>query len=375
MSDQFQDTMSKGREAAARRLWAEAERCFGEAQRLQPASAEAAFNLGRIVYIGGDVARSMSLFTQAVTADPLHIKALTALVQCLTEAGREPDAVAAAAKGLSALRARADVAPASYNLVYSHMAHAYRRLHDLPRAAECYRAMLAANPADTVTQHLLAAAEGKLTQAYAADFAKAFFDNLAGTFDKHLVQKLDYAAPQVLAVTLHEMRADKACIPAVLDLGCGTGLMGQALAPHFRVTRLVGIDLSANMLREAEKRALYSEVIQGDIAAVLSGRDEPFNLITAADVFIYMGDLAPVFTQAARLLRPDGLFAFSVEISPSDDIELQSNGHYRHGRSYIARLAAEHGFNIARAADAPVRKEAGEDVMGYYVYLTKVHHD
>ncbi len=375
MSDQFQDHMNKGREAAARQLWPEAERYFGEALRLQPGSADALFNLGRIAYIGTDAPRAMSLFTRTVAADPLHIKALAALVQCLTEAGREPDAVAAAAKGLSALRARADIAPASYNLVYSHMAHAYRRLHDLPRAADCYRAMLAANPADTVTQHLLAAAEGKLTQAYAADFAKAFFDNLAGTFDKHLVQKLAYAAPTILAETLHDMRGHADSFPAVLDLGCGTGLMGQALAVQFRVTRLIGIDLSANMLREAEKRGLYSELIQGDIAAVLSGRDELFNLIIAADVFIYMGELKPVFAHAARLLRTDGLFAFSVELSPSDDIELQSNGHYRHSRNYIARLAAEHGFSIARAADAPVRKEASEDVMGYYVYLTRAHHD
>lgn len=370
MSDQFQDCLSNGLEAAARQKWAEAEHFFGEAVRLQPTSAIAAFNLGRIAYIREDTERASSCFMTALAADPLHIKALAALVQTLTELERESEAVMAADKGLAALRARPDIAPASYNILYSHMAHAYRRLRAFSPMAECYRRMLAANPTDTVAQHLLAAAEGRHAGARAADFAKAFFDNMAAKFDKHL-QRLAYAAPDTLAAALHHMRPDAGAFATVLDLGCGTGLMGQALVRYFRITRLVGVDLSDQMLHAAQGRGLYAELVLGNIIEVLSARSDHFNLIIAADVFIYVSELSPIFAQARRLLKPGGMFAFSLEISRGEDVELQSNGHYRHDAGYIARLAAQYGFALTQAADGPLRKEAGEDVIGRYVYLAK----
>ncbi len=344
---------------------------FTRALALDPAMGESAFNLGRIAYLGDDRAQAAEAFAAAVKAEPGHVKALAALIQTLTELQRETEAVALGAKAIAALEGRTDVPVAGLNEARQHMAHAYRRLGDITQAAACYRAIIAADPSDKVARHLLAAAQGEITEEYAGAFAKNFFENFAETFDEHLVGRLNYAAPGQLAKDLLGLRSDPDAFPAVLDLGCGTGLAGLALAGKFRIAQLVGIDISEKMLAEAAKRCLYTDLIAGDAVAVMAARNDQFDLVVAADVLLYAGSLEPVFTQVLRLLKPDAVFAFSVEISPTADFDLAANGHYRHNRNYIARLATSLGFQIARAVDAPLRKEAYQLVDAHYVYLIK----
>ncbi len=333
---------------------------------------EAAFNLGRINYSRGERAHAIAYFRRAVEVGPTHAKALAALVQTLSELQHEKEAVAAALKGLPVLEG-SGAAPTVLNEVRHHLAHAYRRLGDIAAAADCYRAMVAADPTDAVAQHLLAASEGKVNAGSASGFAKAFFDNLAGTFDEHLVGRLGYGSPARLLADLGALRHDPASFASVLDLGCGTGLMARALAEKYTMPNLVGLDISEKMLQEAAKRGLYSALVAGDLLTGMRARMDAFDLIIAADVFIYVPDLAPVMPEAARLLRPRGLFAFTVEISALADVELATNGHHRHNKDHLLRTAAASGLTLAHTADAPIRKEATEMVLGHYIYLEKTN--
>jgi len=348
----------------------EAVASLTRALELNPRLAEAAFNLGRIAYVQENVGRAAECFRHAVAVNPLHIKAVASLMQTLTELQRGSDAIAVGEDSLARLQAQAAIAPASYNMVRSQLAQAYRQGGNLPAAAACYRAILAADPDDKVTAHLLAAAEGNVSQAHAKDFAKASFDALAAGFDHHLVDHLKYRAPGLLAGALSELHPDKNSFPAVLDLGCGTGLIGAALAKDFAIQKLVGVDLSPNMLREAAKRGLYAELIGNDVVSAMSARADRFDLIIAADVLVYVGALEQVFEQASRLLNSRGMFVFTVEVSAAADLELESTGHYRHGKAYISRLAHAHGFEITRLTEDVIRTEVNRDVAGLYVYLT-----
>jgi predicted TPR repeat methyltransferase len=436
MNDAFHEYNSKGKAAAACGDWAEAERWFNEALRLQPhsvhilrklgtalvslkkfkeaesiwqravhaepqsadnqqmlgsvymvrgalaaaalhleralalnpAHAETAFKLARIAYAGDDIARAAEYFLKALAANPLHIGALAGGVQTLTELRRPAEAIVQGEKGLEILRARADIPAVRYNVVVAYLANAYRQTSDLAGARKCYRAVLAADPGDSVARHMLAAAEGDVAQAQPKDYARIAFDGMAATFDKHLVERLHYRAPPAFAAALQTLHGDR--FVTVLDLGCGTGLMGEALK-SFHIGKLVGIDISQNMLREADKRGLYGELICGDLEPVMAERRDSFDLIVAADVFIYIDDLAPIFNQAARLLSAGGIFAFSVEISPGADVELIGMGHFRHSKAYVAGLADACDLQILRTDDSPIRREVMEDVMGHFVYLTK----
>ena len=95
-----------------------------------------------------------------------------------------------------------------------------------------------------------ASAAGALPQAYVA----RLFDDYAWRFDKHLIKNLGYRAPALIAEALSAVAPDRRFALA-LDLGCGTGLMGEAL--RGRVDRLTGVDLSAAMIAKARERGVY----------------------------------------------------------------------------------------------------------------------
>lgn len=354
----------------AKRSLGEAEALLTRALELNPNLAPAAFELGRIAYAQENVGLAAQFFQRAIAVNPLHINAIASLMQTLVDMQLTPDAMTLGEESLVRLQAQA-LPPASYNIVRSLLAQAYRYANNLPAAAACYRAILATDPADNVTAHLLAAAEGDVSQDFAGDFAKASFDALAEGFDHRLVDQLKYRAPGVLAAALWELRADKDGFAAVLDLGCGTGLIGAALVQHFAIQNLVGVDLSPNMLREAEKRGLYGALICDDVVSAMSKRDDRFDLIMAADVLVYVGALEKIFAQVSRRLNAGGMFVFTVEASATADLELESTGHYRHGKAYIARLAEAQGFEIARLTEDVIRTELNQDIAGLYVYLTK----
>ena len=134
----------------------------------------------------------------------------------------------------------------------------------------------------------------------------------------------------------------------VLDLGCGTGLSGVALAPFAR--RLEGLDLSPRMLAEARKRGLYDALHEADLLDWLPGRSrEPgaaFGLVAAADVLNYLGDLGPALAAIAGALAPGGRAAFSVEAGTGAPFALGEAMRFRHDPAHVVALAAAAGLSL-----------------------------
>ena len=148
----------------------------------------------------------------------------------------------------------------------------------------------------------------------------------------------------------------------ILDLGCGTGQCGLALADIKR--RLVGVDLSPKMLALAQAHGVYDELHAGEVNAWLSSsRDSSFDVIVASDVFIYIGALEDVFRDVARVLRPHGVFAFSIEEHDGAPHSLRSSGRYAHSHAYIIELART-GFAAISAKPCVIRTEGGAPIPG-----------
>ncbi|MDD8022503.1 MAG: methyltransferase domain-containing protein [Paracoccaceae bacterium] len=191
-------------------------------------------------------------------------------------------------------------------------------------------------------------------------FVEALFDQYAGNFDHALVETLEYRAPQLLRGGLVGPFA------RALDLGCGTGLMGaelRALAGH-----LEGWDISAEMLREAEAKQIYDRLEKADLGRL----DLPtarWDLITAADVFIYLGALEQIVGWVARALAPDGVFAFTVELSDDAPVVLRESRRYAHSEAYIRDLLEQAGF-AAQITRASLRMDRGAAITGLVVQAT-----
>ncbi|MBM3950591.1 MAG: methyltransferase domain-containing protein [Rhodospirillales bacterium] len=170
-----------------------------------------------------------------------------------------------------------------------------------------------------------------------ADNVRRQYANLAAEYDNNpLHQYFSARMAKFIADTIGPIGGLR-----MLDAGCGTGLLGTLLNPE----RLVGIDLSPEMIERARARNAYADLIAGDLVETMSKLDTRFDLIASSCVLYHLADLAPYFRQAARLLEPGGHLFISTDPAPDDmDIGESGPGEYAHSRAYLRRLAAKTGF-------------------------------
>jgi predicted TPR repeat methyltransferase len=193
------------------------------------------------------------------------------------------------------------------------------------------------------------------------------FDEYADRFDEHLVGTLKYRAPDLLFDAMARfVRSHKLDI---LDLGCGTGLVGARFHPLART--LTGVDFSSNMLKVAQRRQIYDNLVCGELTDFLRTQAQSFDLVVGTDVFLYIGDLSGVFQGVRGALREGGLFGFSVEISEERDFVLRSNRHYAHSGAYLKKLAQDHGFVFETIETQVIRQHDGSNVVGYLAVLRR----
>jgi predicted TPR repeat methyltransferase len=234
-------------------------------------------------------------------------------------------------------------------------------------AARVAEAWARAFPDNIEAAHLRDAALSRAADRQPAALVAQHFDGIAEDFDDRLVRRLGYRGPErLLELIAAQVPAEGAL--DILDLGCGTGLCAPMLRPFAR--RLVGVDLSPRMLDKAQALALYDDLEVADLLSTLDGAEARWDLLIAADTFPYLGDLDAVFARAAAALRVGGWFAFSTESAEGDGFVLKTNGRYAQGPGYIGRLAADR-FAIVSHVAAPIRREAGEIVVGEFFLLRR----
>src|SRR4029077_19564269 len=129
------------------------------------------------------------------------------------------------------------------------------------------------------------------------------------------------------------------------------------------------------IVERASAKALYDRLVPADLAAFLAAEAAnaaKYHLVLAADVFVYVSDLAPVVVATACVLPPDGLFAFTVETHPGEGVKLQPTLRYAHGAAYIRAALADAGLTALRLSETSVRSEKGEPVPGLVVVASTV---
>jgi predicted TPR repeat methyltransferase len=204
-------------------------------------------------------------------------------------------------------------------------------------------------------------------------YVKALFDQYAPKFDAALLDDLGYRGPALLLAAVLAACAEADRRPAfgrVIDLGCGTGLAARAFAGL--AGEIIGIDLSPRMIERARATGLYAKVEVAEIVEGLARQpDASADLILAADVMVYVHDMAPLLAEVARVLAPGGLFAFTVESHAGEGVVLGEGLRYAHGASRVWALIAATGLTLERLAPASARSEGGAQVPGFVVVAAK----
>jgi len=333
---------------------------YATAMRLKPDWPDAHDSLGNALWDEGRLDEAIQAYSKAVELDAGQVTANWSMGKIFSRQGRLEDAIACFRR---VVNLHPDNAKAHFFL-----GHILQKAGRLDEASAEYREATRLRP-DTPEWHFkLAALSGDGSASSApAQYIRDLFDEYAGKFDKHLVEKLKYEAPRQLlrAVAAATTRKDL----DVLDLGCGTGLCGQEFRPLAR--RLVGVDLSPAMVQMAKTRGIYDELIVGDLMPALRGSSECYDLILAGDVLIYVGDLTDFMPAVAGALRSGGLFACSIEDFEGSGFFLHSEQRFAHSIGYSRAMATASGLREISASKVALRCNAGTDVMGWIMVLGK----
>ena len=341
----------------------EAEACYRQVLASEPEDADALSGLSTCLNALERLDEALEVSRQAVRLQPDDARLLHNLGVVGERAGAFNDA-------LDAYRAAVAVAPEMVE-AQANLAALLYRLGHLDESRERYQMVLELDPHDHTAHHLLAALTGGNPACAPADYVAGIFDGYADRYDQHMTEALGYRAPVLLSGAILETLQVPAGGFRALDLGCGTGMMAAALKDHLGVAH--GIDLSQGMLDVARERGLYAQLWQADIVAALGDttRGLPtYDLVLAADVLVYVGDLAPLCAAVRERLAPTGGFAFTVEAHELPGYALRTTGRYAHHRDYVEHTAAAHGFGVATCQTAVVRMESEVPVHGSLFVLT-----
>ena len=262
-------------------------------------------------------------------------------------AERHPDSPVYQMRYADALRHRGDTRAASV---------IYRRFTDLPFFGPMARYYLAAMGAADVPP--VTPPEVLIT----------LFDAYADNFETDLINALKYQGPTLLHDAVRTVIGPDAQGLDIMDAGCGTGLCGEKFRSMAR--RLDGIDAAGKMIQKAGEKDTYDRLICADLCEALHRFPNGYDLILAADVLIYIGDVAPVFAAAAAALRPRGLFAFTTEHDTCESFSLSPAARYRQADGYIREQSGHHRFEVVHAEPGILRFEHGEGVEGSVFVLS-----
>jgi len=339
--------------------YAQAEQGFAAALALVPGRPSALTNLGATRLKLGRAADAIAALDEALAQEPGNVEALSHKATALAELGRLEESLAAFDDSLAR--------EPRQGLAWSHRGNVLRELGRREEAVASFREALARDADRELTLYNLASmGAGKTPPRPPQGYVEALFDHYAEQFDEQLPQLLRYDAPGVIAENIAGLGRG---FERALDLGCGTGLCGPLLKPHCGA--LDGVDLSGAMLAKARALGCYDELHQVDLCDWLAKTPQRHELVVAADVFVYLGELAAAFAGVARVLRPGGLFFFTVEAAEAGDVVLRPSLRYAHAEAYVRRLAQQNGMRVEQAEHRPVREDQGMPIAGVFFRLAR----
>jgi predicted TPR repeat methyltransferase len=361
---------------------------------LDPKNAAAFYNLGNSHLNLKAMDEARSAFRRAIEIDPELSMAYSNLAAILLDDGDHEEALKMLNKALSLKETGFD----HYNLGRIHEA---RQDNDL--AVEHYVKSLEVSPdsnrvrevlvhllgrmdrrADALVQldewlekatdnpvasHLKAIYQGDVPNRASDEYVQSVFDGFAERFNQTLAD-LEYQAPTLVGAALAGVVDAESASLEIIDLGCGTGLCGPFLTPFAR--RLVGVDLSSQMLAQAKTTEHYDSLHWRELTEFLAEAKDQYDVAVSCDTLIYLGDLRSTVAGVHKVLRPDGWFLFTLEKSESSEpFTADLHGRYLHSAAYVESLLNEAGFSDVTSSEQTLRIEAGAPVAGLVVCAKK----
>lgn len=235
------------------------------------------------------------------------------------------------------------------------------------------------------------------------EFVAELFDSFADSFDDKLLKNLQYKVPSLIGIVAQSLSSQ---YHAILDAGCGTGLAGRFLRPLVIPQQgiMVGVDASSKMLQKAaqctrsfgcghaesstvpsprlddsDRAPLYDALLNMDLEemtinnvlfqAIPTTPVQAFDLIVAADVLVYFGNLESILAKFASLSLPHAFLVFTCEKADPSEAplgwRLLPTGRFSHTKDHVTTVATLAGYDLVQYEEIIPRTEKGEPVQGH----------
>lgn len=343
--------------------------CFENRLNLDPDSVDALFHQGVCLHKLNQLEKSIQSFERCIVLQPEHLDAhhnvastyvalqqgIRALPHYLFMVQHQPEPSVLFNIGviymhqeqhqdaivyfMEALRL-----DSAYLQSHINLAGIYLKLNDPTKARFHYQAAQAIDPDSNEYAFILTA----IDQQHAPEqpphsYVSHLFDSYADAYDVHLSKYLRYQLPELIHDALTLLDGDATHFENALDIGCGTGLAGEAIVRL--CGHMVGIDLSDKMLAVAKIKNIYQQLHHASYDDFLSGPSK-YDLLVAADVMPYIGDPDPFIERCAAVMRRHAYLVFSIEITEQYPYTLQPSIRYAHNARAISEVLVSHGLKV-----------------------------
>lgn len=232
------------------------------------------------------------------------------------------------------------------------------------QAAEAYKRALEIDPDDHAGLYVRLASikEGPTPERASKAYVSTLFDQVAEAFDYILVNQLKYNVPfQIRKIFDHYFSEQN--FENMLDLGCGTGLCAEAFE-DICLTK-VGVDISEKMIEIADEKGDYTYLYIADILEFITKKNDIYDIIIAADVLPYIGELSAFIKNIKKNLSTKGVFCFSTEtLEEKGNYKVGPYQRFSHSADYIKEILSLQKISIIHCENVTVRFEQGAPVLG-----------
>jgi len=252
-----------------------------------------------------------------------------------------------------------------------NLASIYIKAEQWHKVVTLYNRALEIDPDNAEINYVLAAIENSDNdfKKAPANYVRHLFDHYADSFEQHLVNNLAYKAHILIREQLTKY-IDISKKYRLLDLGCGTGLCGKECS-EFAV-HMIGVDLSENMLDAAKSLGLYNELINSDLEEFLANKYSDFDIIMAADVLPYIGELETTLDLIWQALSTHGYCIFTVESSSEPYLySLSASGRYQHNPIMLKDLILQKNWEVISEQEVVTRTQNNAPVYSRLFLLRK----
>lgn len=338
-----------------------AEKYFRSAISLDSDLYQAHYNLAIILARQHRVTEAVESLMATVRIAPLFFDAQFRLGKLQQSIGNLPAAEKAVKKAL-------EILPGNLEALHV-LANVLAAGGQFEAVKEAYRHIIKIDPKDASAGYALSILGGEKPQAPPRAHVQNLFNQMVETFDLHL-NRLGYSAPERLFAMLQEAENDEKKFHKMLDIGCGTGAVGRVFRD--RVDYLVGIDIAEKMIERSKQAAVYDELRVAELGE-LSETDSGYDLVVAADVFPYFGNLDPVMNQLNKRMSEGGYLLFTTERhADADDYHIDNTtGRYQYSDAYLRHIAEKDGFEVVQMNAEQLRQEKGAWLMGHFCLWKK----